>query len=148
MTKHCETNHYPYSAAQLYDLVWNVDDYPKFLPWCKASRILERQDDYFVAELVISFKHITEQYTSKVTGTAPTDTQAGSIDVQLIKGPFKHLSNHWEFIPTESGCDLKFEVDFAFSNIILDKLIGALFTRASEKMAGAFIARARELYGN
>lgn len=149
MPHHSETTHYPYPPQQLYDLVADVEKYPEFLPWCRAARILERHEGYFTAELIISFKHITERYTSKVIGTPPEYRNAGRIDVELIKGPFKHLSNHWEFTPEgDSGTQLDFSVDFAFKNIILDKLIGSLFTRATEKMVGAFSKRAQELYGN
>jgi ribosome-associated toxin RatA of RatAB toxin-antitoxin module len=29
----------PYTVAQMFDLVNNLEDYPKFLPWCKDISI-------------------------------------------------------------------------------------------------------------
>ena len=33
-----------FSAQQMFDLVNNIEDYPKFLPWCSGSRIIKRED--------------------------------------------------------------------------------------------------------
>jgi ribosome-associated toxin RatA of RatAB toxin-antitoxin module len=60
----------PYTPQQLYTLVLDVERYPEFLPWCKAARILSHQENYFEAELMISFKHIRESYVSRVQGDA------------------------------------------------------------------------------
>ena len=60
MPTHSETRELPYTAQQMYDLVADVGDYPKFLPWTSAARIKSVTDkgDHSVmdADLVISFK--------------------------------------------------------------------------------------------
>lgn len=141
MPTYRDTHNVPYAPAQIFALVADVERYPEFLPWCRAARILERQADYFIAELVICFKHITEQYTSKVT-LFPHER----IEVTMLKGPFHHLTNRWEFFAEDGGTRIEFSLDFAFKSKLLDKLIGGLFTRASEKMSEAFMARADALY--
>lgn len=146
MPKHSETRHSPYSPEQLHAMVLDVMRYPEFLPWCRAARILQKEPEYFVAELVISFKNFTERYTSKIT--IPLIENGLAINVDLVSGPFKHLSNHWQFEPApERGTHIHFAVDFAFKSRILDGLIGALFSRATEKMTRAFLNRADVLYG-
>src|SRR5580693_4958927 len=90
----------PYSTQQIFDLVMDIERYPEFLPWCRAARVLERKDGHLTAELVVSFKHISESYVSEVTHSRPASPQdSGSIEAHLIRGPFKHLSNHWTFTP-------------------------------------------------
>jgi coenzyme Q-binding protein COQ10 len=143
MPVHNIVEHSKYSAEQLYDLVLNVEDYPKFLPWCKAARILAHYDGYFEAELVISFKHIRETYASKVS----FDADLRAINVQMLRGPFHHLRNNWRFEAKDEGCIINFHIDFAFKNIILEKIIGVLFSKATQKMVSAFKVRADELYG-
>ena len=133
----------PYSQQQLFDLVADIERYPEFLPWCRAARILERRENQLIAELVISFKHITEQYTSCVTLHEPD-----RIDVTLVKGPFEHLENHWKFIPANQGTTIEIDISFAFKSRLLDRLIGGLFERASQKMVAAFKERADILYGS
>lgn len=146
MPKHSEIRFSPYSAEQLHALVLDVTRYPEFLPWCRAARILEHKSDYFLAELVINFKSFTEHYTSKVYKHADKDPL--EIEVTLVSGPFKHLSNHWQFVPdAHQGTHIHFNVDFAFKSRLLDGLIGTLFSRATEKMTRAFLERADMLYG-
>lgn len=144
MPAYQDIRHSPYPTAQIFALVADVEKYPEFLPWCRAARIVERQTDSFIAELVICFKHITEHYTSRVV-LFPHER----IEVTMLKGPFHHLNNRWEFhAAEEGGTNIDFHVDFAFKSKLLDRLIGGLFARASQKMSAAFMARADALYGD
>ena len=147
MPSYHETRFLPYSPQQLYMLVIDIEHYPQFLPWCRAARILAQEETGFLAELVISFSHITERYTSRVTPTPPEGDSEGTINVDLVSGPFHHLTNHWRFIPKEGGTEIQLALDFQFKSKMLNKLIGGLFGRACEKMIGAFMARAEALYG-
>lgn len=146
MPAHSETRYSPYTPQQLHALVLDVVRYPEFLPWCRAARILSREsEDRFHAELVISFRHLTERYTSQVTGSG--DGREPRISVQLVSGPFEHLRNEWRFTPApEGGTTIHFLLDFKFKSRLLEMLIGNLFSRASEKMTEAFMARADALY--
>lgn len=147
LTLHTRT-HSPYTPQQLMELVADVRRYPEFLPWCKLARVTSRNEHSFLAELVISFKGLTERYTSLVTlhpqGPVP------AIDVRMVSGPFEHLSNRWEFHPLpgeDSGTEIDFHLDFRFKSKVLEKMLGGVFLRAQEKMADAFRDRADELYG-
>lgn len=143
-----ETQILPYTPEQLFGLVLDIEKYPEFIPWCRAARIVSREaDGAFLGELIISFSHLTERYTSRVTPIAPSANNEGRIDVALVSGPFHHLNNHWRFVPHADGCEIHLNLDFKFKSKLLDTLIGGLFSRACEKMVGAFTARAKMLYG-
>jgi coenzyme Q-binding protein COQ10 len=142
MVHHHIVEHSPYTADQLYALVMDVEKYPEFIPWCRAARILSQHQDSFLAELVIAFKHIRESYVSRVKG----ELASHRIAVVMERGPFHHLTNHWHFISQTDGCIIDFTIDFSFKNKILEKIIGALFTRATQKMVEAFTTRAEALY--
>ncbi len=146
MHRYTETRILPYSPQQLFALVVDIEKYPEFLPWCRAARVVAREGESFLGELIVSFSHLTERYTSRVTPTPPTPTQEGRIEVALVSGPFHHLNNHWRFVPHGTGCEIHLDLDFQFKSKLLDKLIGGLFGRACEKMVAAFTARARALY--
>ena len=45
MPTHSETRTLPYSARQMYDLVADVTQYPKFLPWCAATRVRSLEEN-------------------------------------------------------------------------------------------------------
>ena len=147
MKHYQDTQISPYSAAQIYALVLDIERYPEFLPWCRAARIVERGEGRMLGELVISFKHITESYVSEVTFIPPENDASGRIDVKLVRGPFKHLENHWVFTPLPNGgTQISLELAFQFRSRLLDSIIGMLFGKATIKMAAAFKDRADQLY--
>lgn len=144
MPTHAEKKTLPYTPEQLFDLVAAVDLYPRFLPWCIASRITRREGDVFYADLVIGYKMIREKFTSRVTALRPDH-----IHVEYLSGPMKHLSNHWRFI--DNGDDtttIDFYVEFEFKNKVLQGLMEVFFNEAVKRMVSAFEDRAKELYGN
>lgn len=144
MPTHAEKRALPYSAEQLFSLVADVEKYPEFLPWCLKSRITKREGDVFYADLIIGYKMMQEKFTSKVTLTTP-----GHIHVEYIKGPMKHLSNHWTFIPkVDGGCMIDFYVDFEFKNLFFQNIMGVFFDKIVRKMVSAFESRAKDLYGD
>ena len=146
MHTYTETRILPHTPEQLFSLVVDIEKYPEFLPWCRGARIVSREGGAFLGELVISFSHLTERYTSRVTPTPPSKEGEGHIDVTLVSGPFKHLNNHWRFVPHPDGCEIHLDLDFEFKSKLLDKMLGGMFGKACEKMVGAFTARAEALY--
>lgn len=147
MPTHSETRSLPYSAQEMYDLVADVAKYPQFLPWCAAARIKsvkpQGENSVMEADLVISFKVFRERFTSRVL----LMPEIKKIDTEYLDGPFEYMKSNWGFQDTSTGCDVSFHVDFAFRNMILQKLIGVVFNEAMQRVVRAFEARARELYG-
>ena len=142
MPTHAEKRVLPYTPTQMYELVADVERYPEFLPWCLAARVRKHEGNLMVADLVIGFRMVKERFTSHVTLKRPT-----CIDVEYTHGPLRHLNNHWLFQPHPEGCLIDFYIDFEFRSKVLQKLIGALFNEAVQRMVRAFDARAHELYG-
>ncbi len=143
MPTHAEKRFLPYTPDELYQLVAEVERYPEFLPWCLASRIKRREGHVFWADLVIGFKMVREKFTSRVA-LSPEQCR---IDVTYTDGPFKYLNNHWVFEEAEGGTLIDFYVDFEFRSIVLQKIMGALFSEAVSRMVAAFEKRAHALYG-
>ncbi len=142
MPLHSEKKFLPYLPEQLYELVADVEDYPNFLPWCIALRVLDRSDNLLRAEMLVGFSVVRESFISRVTLT-PTDR----IDVEYLDGPFRHLQNRWLFHPAEDGCTVDFFVDFEFRSRLLRKIAGPVFSEAVRRMVHAFEQRAAERYG-
>ena len=147
MPTHSETRHLPYTAQQMYDLVADVAQYPKFLPWCAAARIRSRKPlggaEIMEADLVISFKVFRERFGSRVT-LYPDDMK---IDTEYLDGPFRYMKSNWSFAPAEDGgCNISFFVDFEFRNAVLQGIIGVVFNEAMQRIVRAFERRAADLY--
>ena len=149
MPSHAETRVLPYDARQMYDLVADVASYPEFLPWCAAARIRARTPlpeggEEMLADLVISFKVFRERFGSRVR----LFPDARRIETEYLDGPFKYMRSTWEFRDLGEGtCEVDFDVDFEFRNIILQKAIGLVFNEAMHRIVRAFEARAQALYG-
>jgi coenzyme Q-binding protein COQ10 len=141
---HNETRLLPYTPEQMFDLVADVGRYPEFLPWCMGARIREQATDMILADLMIGFKMVREKFTSRVW----LDRAGQRIDVEYIDGPFKQLKNTWLFSDAPNGgCRIDFHLEFEFSSLMLQKLIGMLFHEAVRRMVAAFESRAKQLYG-
>ena len=143
MPIHRETRILPYTVEQVFDLVADVARYPEFLPWCVACRVRKRESaNALTADLVVGFKMVREQFTSRVTLDRPS-----SILVEYLQGPFEHLRNEWKFAAIPEGTKVEFFLTFEFRSKLLQKLIGVLFEEAVRRMVGAFETRAAQLYG-
>lgn len=162
MPRHHETRRLPYSAAQMFALVADVERYPQFLPWNAAARIRARRPvpggEVIEADLVISFKVFRETFGSRVT-LLPEE---GRIITEYLDGPFRYLKSSWSFRDLEcggeagerggdgagrGGCEVEFFVDFEFRSAILTRIIGVVFGEAMERIVRAFEVRAHALYG-
>jgi coenzyme Q-binding protein COQ10 len=140
-----QTKILPHKAAQIYDLVMDIEKYPEFLPWCKQAKIVEKiSDENLRADLLINFKSFFEKYRSDVKHFKSSN-EVYFIDVNAIEGPFKKLINQWKIRDLENGeCEVEFFIEFEFNSIFLTKMIGTIFEKAAQKMMTAFEERARQ----
>ena len=143
MPRHHERRSLPYGPEAMYDLVADVARYGEFLPWVSAARVRSDSDTEMVADLIVGFKSLRENFTSRVVKRRPR-----SIHVDYVDGPLKYLKNDWSFESTPTGCAVDFSVDFAFKNRVFEMVAGQFFDQALRKMIGAFEARAHALYGS
>jgi len=145
MTAHRENRIVPYTADLMYRVVADIEQYPAFLPWVAALRVLsrvqEQEGEIVIAEMAVGFGALRERYTSRVA----LDPVARRIDVAAIKGPFKTLENHWRFIPDGEHSRIDFALAFEFRNRLLQTAAGAAFGKVLLKMTDAFESRAAQL---
>jgi len=136
----------PYTPQECFDLVADVESYPRFLPWCEHASLNERLSDTVVlADLTVHFRGVRGKYTSRVS----LDKEAGEINVELAQGPFKHLVQGWKFVPVNDGAHtlVEFDLDFSLRSFLLEKLADMAFDHACKKMMSAFIGEAERRYG-
>lgn len=126
----------------MYVLVSDIDNYPKYLPWCPSSQVLKRDGNKITGRVDISYLKVKAHFT-----TINTNTENQRIDMGLVDGPFKHLKGHWSFTPLgDSGCKVEFNLDYKFSNFIIEKVIGAVFEMVIKSIVDAFVKKAHEIY--
>ncbi len=132
----------PYSAEQMYQLVNQVDDYPKFLNWCSDASILKQTSDQITASVEINKSGFNQSFT-----TINTLTLNQRIDMQLKEGMFKQLKGAWVFTQlNDSACKIELTLAFSFSSKIVDLAISPIFTSIANSQLEAFVARAKVVY--
>ena len=132
----------PYSDQRMFDLINDVDDYKQFLPWCGDSEIIEDADDQRTASVTIAFKGVHKTFTTRNT-LSPHE----EIKIEMVDGPFSQLEGTWKFKSLdENACKISLDLDFSFSNRIVDAMIGPVFKIIANSMLDSFVKRASELY--
>ena len=137
-----------HSAAQMFDLVADVERYPEFVPMCESLKVRRRTvgvngSEVLIADMAIGYKMIRESFTSRVA----LDRAGLKILVEYVDGPFSHLENRWSFRDREEGSEVTFDIDYAFRSRMFQMLAGAVFDTVVRKMVQAFETRAEAIYG-
>ncbi len=133
----------------MFDLVADIEAYPKFLPLCRALTVERRETladgrSLLVAKMEVGYKAIRERFTSRVT----CDPEKLEILVEYIDGPFRQLENRWYFVAQgERSCKVEFDIAYEFKSRTLAVLAGSVFETAFRKFAEAFESRANLVYG-
>ena len=129
-----------HSREKMFSLVDRVEDYPNFLPWCGKTKIIERTEKLTKATILINYHNVKQSFTTENVKIFPT-----KMHINLIDGPFKKLKGEWNFIEIEKDtCKIEFELQYEFSNYILDKLISPVFNMIANTFIDNFVAKANK----
>lgn len=131
----------PYSPAQMYGLVDQIELYPEFVPWCQATEILSRNEDEVQARL-----HFARGALQRSFVTCNRLQQHKTIEMRLIEGPFHHLEGFWLFEALPEGCRITLDMEFEFSSKLMVMLFAPVFHSVADSLVDVFCQRARDLY--
>jgi len=138
-----------HGAAEMFDLVADVEHYPEFVPLCQSLKIRRRTKEsdgkeVIVADMTIAYKVIRETFTSRVT----LERERLTILVEYIEGPFRRMNNRWTFRAVDDKtCEVAFFLSYEFRSRALGLLMGGVFDAAFRRFAAAFERRADQVYG-
>uniref|UniRef100_A0A7S3VQJ8 Coenzyme Q-binding protein COQ10 START domain-containing protein n=1 Tax=Dunaliella tertiolecta TaxID=3047 RepID=A0A7S3VQJ8_DUNTE len=136
-----------WTPEQVYNVVSDVDNYNKFVPWCIGSRVLRRNKDgtHLDAELEVGFQLLREKYISKVT-LIPQRAVTSTVQNSAL---FHRLDSTWGMDPgmVPKSCWISFQVEFAFQRATYNHVVSLFFSEVTRRMMSAFEGRCEELYG-
>ncbi len=134
----------PYTPTQMFELVNRIEDYPYFLPWCKETTVYSRSDHEVKARVVVA-KGVVEHAFITVNRLQ----RDKMIEMRLLEGPFRHLEGFWQFDTVEEGgCSVYFNLEFEFSNKLINLTSGPVLQKIAASFIEAFCERAKTLYGD
>ena len=128
----------------MYALVNDVAAYPKFLPWCKSSKVISEDNREMTASVEIARGALNKTFTTK-----NTLRENSAIEIQLVDGPFKSLQGAWSFHPLkrEDACKVELDLNFKFDSGLMSLAARPVFTQIANSLVDAFSKRAVEVYG-
>ena len=143
-----------YSVHEIYELVVDVESYPKFLPWCERAEILERHPEGPIARLHLAYAGLRHAFTTRNVQVADE-----SVQIALVDGPFSLLDGLWRFVPLPvpggaaspvgaEACKIEFDMRYAFANGLLDAAISPVFDKIAGTFVDSFVRRAEQVYGD
>lgn len=133
----------PYVDREMFTLVDHVELYPEFLPWCRSTQVHSREPEGVSASIEIAKAGVNETFTTRNTLVAHE-----RIELELLDGPFSHLNGLWTFASLgDKGSRVQFDVDYEFSNVIIQILLAPSFESIVNSIVDAFVVRAGQVYG-
>jgi ribosome-associated toxin RatA of RatAB toxin-antitoxin module len=147
--KHSERRLFKYSAEQIYNVVADINNYSKFVPWCSNSIVLRqeqpsiKESHSIEAELTIGYLLFKESYISVVKCKPYESIVATSNQTNL----FEFLKTEWNFQSGKdpSTCWVTFQIDFKFKSDLYNKVSEMFFLDIVHHMVAAFENRAKYL---
>ncbi|MGH8802730.1 MAG: type II toxin-antitoxin system RatA family toxin [Casimicrobiaceae bacterium] len=131
----------PWPATRMFELVDDIESYPRFLPWCAGARVLARSDRSKIARIDIDYHGVRAHFT-----TANLDTPPERIVITLKDGPFRALNGEWRFTAlSDDGCRVDFELAYEFATKLLERVVGPVFGHIARTFIEAFVRRAETL---
>jgi ribosome-associated toxin RatA of RatAB toxin-antitoxin module len=131
------------TAVQMFELVDRVEDYPKFLPWCGGTELLERTDTKTAARIHISYHGLKAHFATENAKDVPRQ-----MSIRLREGPFRSMDGGWRFTALgETACKIEFRLQYEFSSKILERALGPVFHHIANTFVESFVKRAQQIYG-
>ena len=131
----------PYLAADVFQVVNDVEKYSEYLPGVKRSEIVSSDGTKHMVSMRLEAKGISETLV-----TSNAFDESTNITISLINGPFDHLRAHWTFHALEDlGCRVQLAVEFELKGQLLRILLRPLYKTIVDQLMRAFHNRVQEL---
>ena len=148
----------PFALQHVYDVVVDVDEYRHFVPFCSQSRVTtDLSPTAFEADLAISFMAFEERYTSRVTVSPPSRSEASDVDVASVSASsaagsplFASLSSEWTMRAAASvdGAEhtsVHFEATFEVRSPLHANAVALFIDDVADRQLNAFAERTASL---
>ncbi len=139
----------PHSAEQLFDLVADIQRYPRFLKGCVAAEVLSQQaaqaqqPEIVTARLGLSRAGLSHSFVTRNT-MMPHEC----IELALVDGPFEYFEGQWAFKAlAPEACKVVLTLNFRLRSGLINAAAGRLFDRVALDLVDSVVVRAGAIYG-
>jgi ribosome-associated toxin RatA of RatAB toxin-antitoxin module len=133
----------PFSAAQMYELVNDVSQYPQFMHGCIAAEEVSRTPEELVGRLTLGKAGLRYSFT-----TRNVLTPGERMDLTLVEGPFRSFSATWHFKAlTADASKVSLVMHFEWAGGLLGAAMEKLFQHSANSLVDEVVNRAHKVYG-
>lgn len=130
----------PRSAAEMFELVCAVEDYPRYMEGCIGAEVYSRSETEMRARLDLGRAGLRYSFTTRNLLYPPE-----RIELLLEEGPFRHFAGTWTFVQLgDLGCRVGLELRFELNHRLLGRPARALFARVGDNLVEALVARSAQ----
>ena len=128
----------------MFDLVNDVEAYPRRFAWCAGAQVLGRDGDgILTARLDLRFAGFTQSFTTRNTADRPR-----RLHMHLVEGPLRALEGEFTFDALgEDGCRIALALEFDYSGILAGPALRLGFQGLANRMVDDFCRAAVKPYG-
>jgi ribosome-associated toxin RatA of RatAB toxin-antitoxin module len=132
----------PYTTEQMFDLVNDVESYPKFLHWCRGAHVDSTHGNTIEATLEIGVFGFHQSFRTRNTLQRPE-----RIGIDLVSGPFRRLRGEWRFVAIpDHGTDISLTLTFEVTLSPFGVVFAKVFEELAVSQMAAFVERAKKIY--
>ena len=125
------------SAEKLYEVVFDIEQYPSFLTWCYSSEILSIEDHLVTASLTINILGFKSTITTLNKLYRPT-----KIEMSLQEGPFKSFKGTWLFEEIRlEKTRVSYTMEYQIANPITDLIVKQKLVSFIDQFVGEFVEK-------
>lgn len=132
-----------YTAEQMFDLVNDVEAYPRRFSWCAGADVQSHDEHALTARLDLRFAGMNHSFSTHNALHRPE-----RIEMRLAGGPLRELEGTWTFTALgDRGCKVELDLRFDFTGNLLGRALGIGFRALADRMVDDFCAEAARAYG-
>ena len=132
-----------HSATKIFNIVIDIESYPKYIPWCTKMVINQRKKNEIFADMYVKYKFIL---TQKFGSHVKFDKNNLTIETSYIEGPLKNLITKWKFEEIDKkNSKIFFDVNFEFNSYLHQKIAETFYPLIENKMIDSFRKRADDI---
>jgi len=136
----------PFQPREIYDMVVNVEQYPRFVPHCAEVKIYEGSTSRIIAEMIIEYHTVLKKFSMSYISNIELYPENYTVLITNANDRFfKKLESSWKIRPCIEGSEITYEIAFELQNPVLNLTLSSLILKNSETMIAAFTKRAFNL---
>ncbi len=132
-----------HSAEEMFDLVNDIEQYPKFMTGCTSARVIESSDTELLGELSLGKGGISQRFVTRNSLNRPH-----SIIMNLEEGNFSSFDARWDFkVLGVKACKVSLVMEFEFDSSLMNFALEKLFASVANNLVDAIVNRSHQVYG-